>query len=167
MRRASVSRKTTETDITVTLDVDGTGKGTIATGIGFFDHMLSHLSRHGLLDLDDLRGKVSSPAYAGRRKIGAFSAASNVSGVTTPVHEVARILHQNGALAFFDFAASAPYVPMDMRRDEQSFFDALYFSPHKFLGGPGSCGVLIFHQRIYRADLPPTANILPGPFLKL
>lgn len=116
------------------------------------------LTADGLLDLDDLRGKVSSPAYAGRRKIGAFSAASNVSGVTTPVHDVARILHQNGALAFFDFAASAPYVRMDMRRDEQSFFDALYFSPHKFLGGPGSCGVLIFHQRIYRADLPPTVG---------
>ena len=95
------------------------------------------LTADGLLDLDDLRAKVSSPAYAGRRKIGAFSAVSNVSGVTTPVHEVARILHENGALAFFD---------------------ALYFSPHKFLGGPGSCGVLVFHQRIYRADLPPTVG---------
>ncbi len=52
VRRASVSRKTTETDITVTLDLDGTSKGTIATGIGFFDHMLSHVSRHGLLNLD-------------------------------------------------------------------------------------------------------------------
>jgi selenocysteine lyase/cysteine desulfurase len=114
------------------------------------------LTLGGRLDLDDLRAKVSSPAYAGRRRIGAFSAASNVSGVTTPVYEVARILHENGALAFFDYAAAAPYVKMDMRRDEQSEFDALYFSPHKFLGGPGSSGVLIFHERIYRADLPPT-----------
>ena len=96
------------------------------------------------------------PLVRGRRKIGAFSAASNVSGVTTPVYDVARILHENGALAFFDFAAAAPYVQMDMRRDVQSSFDALYFSPHKFLGGPGSCGVLIFDEAIYRADLPPT-----------
>jgi selenocysteine lyase/cysteine desulfurase len=114
------------------------------------------LTRDGRLDLDDLRAKVSSPVYAERRRIGAFSAASNVSGVSTPVYEVARILHEHGALAFFDFAASAPYVQMDMRRDAQSEFDALYFSPHKFLGGPGSSGVLIFHERIYRADLPPT-----------
>jgi len=116
------------------------------------------LSGDGLLDLDDLRAKVGSDRYAGRRKIGAFSAASNVSGVTTPVDEVARILHNNGALAFFDFAAAAPYVQMDMRRDDRSYFDALYFSPHKYLGGPGSCGVLIFHQGIYRADLPPTVG---------
>jgi selenocysteine lyase/cysteine desulfurase len=110
----------------------------------------------GLLDIHDLRRKVGDARYTGRQKIGAFSAASNVSGVMTPVYEVARILHENGALAFFDFAAAAPYVEIDMNRDDASSFDALYFSPHKFLGGPGSCGVLIFHEEIYRADLPPT-----------
>jgi selenocysteine lyase/cysteine desulfurase len=114
------------------------------------------LTASGLLDLDDLREKASRPAYAGRRKIGAFSAASNVTGVATPVHEVARILHRGGALAFFDYAAAAPYVRIDMRRDAESVFDAVYFSPHKFVGGPGACGVLVFHERIYRADLPPT-----------
>ncbi len=114
------------------------------------------LTDEGLLDLDDLRAKAGSARYSGRRKFGAFSAASNVSGVTTPVFEVAGILHDKGALAFFDFAAAAPYVQMNMRRDARSYFDALYFSPHKFLGGPGSCGVLIFHEGIYRADLPPT-----------
>ncbi len=116
------------------------------------------LTRGGLLDLADLEAKVTRPQLAGRRKIGAFSAASNVSGVKTPVYEVARILHAAGALAFFDFAASAPYDAIDMRRDAQSSFDAVYFSPHKFLGGPGSCGVLIFHKGIYRADLPPTVG---------
>ena len=116
------------------------------------------LTGDGLLDLDDLCAKAGSARCAGRRKIGAFSAASNVSGVTTPVYDVARILHDNGALAFFDFAAAAPYVQMDMRHDARSYFDALYFSPHKFLGGPGSCGVLIFHEGIYRADLPPTVG---------
>ena len=115
------------------------------------------LTAGGLLDLDDLRAKVARPAYAQRRKIGAFSAASNVSGVKTPVHEVAHILHDAGALAFFDFAASAPYDTIDMS-NERGPFDAVYFSPHKFLGGPGSCGVLIIHEGIYRADLPPTVG---------
>ena len=100
--------------------------------------------------MDDLRAKVADKRYAGRRKIGAFSAASNVSGVKTPCTRLRGSSTENGALAFFDFAAAAPYEPIDMGRDAVSFFDALYFSPHKFLGGPGSCGVLIFHQR----DLP-------------
>ncbi|MGA2974539.1 MAG: aminotransferase class V-fold PLP-dependent enzyme [Spirochaetia bacterium] len=116
------------------------------------------LSPSGLLDLDDLQDKVTRKEYAGRKRIGAFSAASNVSGVTTPVYEVARILHKSGSLAFFDFAAAAPYVAIDMRHDLDSFFDAIYFSPHKLLGGPGSSGILIFHQGIYRADLPPTVG---------
>jgi selenocysteine lyase/cysteine desulfurase len=114
------------------------------------------LDSRGMLDMGDLRRRLAGDEYRGRRKIGAFSAASNVSGVKTPVREVARILHEHDALAFFDFAAIAPYDPIDMRPDEQSSLDAIYFSPHKFLGGPGSCGILIFHQRIYRADLPPT-----------
>ncbi|MGD8394248.1 MAG: aminotransferase class V-fold PLP-dependent enzyme, partial [Candidatus Eiseniibacteriota bacterium] len=76
--------------------------------------------------------------------------------VRTAVHEVARILHRHGALACFDYAASAAYVEIDMNRDEESYFDAIYFSPHKFLGGPGSSGVLLFNRRIYRTDLPPT-----------
>lgn len=116
------------------------------------------LTADGLLDLDDLARKLGRGEYAGRRKIGAFSAASNVSGVKTPVHEVARILHRNDALALFDYAAAAPYESIDMQKDEEAFFDALYFSPHKFLGGPGSCGVLIIHERIYRSDLPPTVG---------
>jgi selenocysteine lyase/cysteine desulfurase len=116
------------------------------------------LTAEGLLDLEDLRAKVSREQYRGRTLIGAFSAASNVSGVKTPVHEVARILHGQGALAFFDYAAIAPYEPIDMRRDAESIFDALYFSPHKFIGGPGSCGILVIHERIYRTDLPPTVG---------
>ncbi len=90
--------------------------------------------------------------------IGAFSAASNVSGVKTPVYEVARALHHHGALALFDFAASAPYAKIDMCRDEESYFDGIYFSPHKFLGGPGSSGILIIHEGVYRKDLPPTVG---------
>ncbi|MBN1687029.1 MAG: aminotransferase class V-fold PLP-dependent enzyme [Spirochaetales bacterium] len=116
------------------------------------------LDREGLLDLDDLEAKLSRPEYEGRRLIGAFSAASNVSGVTTPVYEVARRLHRHGALAFFDYAASAPYTEIDMRRDDEAYFDGIYFSPHKFLGGPGSSGILIIHEGVYRKDLPPTVG---------
>ena len=116
------------------------------------------LDRDGLLDLEDLQQKLSRPEYKGRRLIGAFSAASNVSGLATPVYEVARLLHRHGALAFFDYAASAPYAGIDMQLDEESYFDGIYFSPHKFLGGPGSSGILIIHEGIYRADLPPTVG---------
>jgi selenocysteine lyase/cysteine desulfurase len=116
------------------------------------------LDHEGLLDLEDLDSKLSRPEYRGRKLIGAFSAASNVSGVKTPVYEVARRLHRHGALAFFDYAAIAPYGKIDMCRDGESFFDGIYFSPHKFLGGPGSSGILIIHERIYRSDLPPTVG---------
>ena len=114
------------------------------------------LTEEGLLDLEDLEAKLSRKEYRHRWKIGAFSAASNVSGVVTPVYEVARILHRHNALAFFDFAAIAPYSEIDMCRDKESYFDGIYFSPHKFLGGPGSTGILIIHQKIYRKDLAPT-----------
>ncbi|MFH1278638.1 MAG: aminotransferase class V-fold PLP-dependent enzyme [Candidatus Eisenbacteria bacterium] len=114
------------------------------------------LGDEGGIDLVDLEAKVSDPRYEGVLKIGSFSAASNVTGIRTPVHEVARILHRHGALACFDFAASAPYVEIDMNRDDESYFDAVYLSPHKFLGGPGSSGILLFRRDLYPVDLPPT-----------
>jgi selenocysteine lyase/cysteine desulfurase len=114
------------------------------------------LDSRGLIDLADLERKVSKAEYRDRFKIGAFSAASNVSGVRTPVYEVAEILHRNNALVFFDYAAIAPYTEINICRDQDSFFDGIYFSPHKFLGGPGSSGILIINERIYRKDLPPT-----------
>lgn len=111
------------------------------------------------LDLNRLEELVGDPRYAGRLKIGSFSAASNVSGLKTPVYDVARIMHAHKGLACFDFAACAPYVKIDMNRDEESYFDAIFLSPHKFLGGPGTSGVLIFNADIYPASLPPT---VPG-----
>ncbi len=108
------------------------------------------------LDLGKLEELVSDPKYARRPRIGSFSAASNVTGLKTDVHEVARILHRHGALACFDFAACAPYITIDMNRDAESYFDAIYFSPHKFVGGPGTCGILVFNEDIYPKDLPPT-----------
>ena len=108
------------------------------------------------LDLEALEQLVSNPEYKHRLKIGSFSAASNVSGLLTEVYEVARIMHRYGGLACFDFAACAPYVKIDMCKDEQCYFDAIYLSPHKFLGGPGSSGIIIFNEDIYPSDLAPT-----------
>jgi len=116
------------------------------------------LDAEGLLDLADREEKLSRPEYRERRKSGAFSAASNVSGLLTPVFEVARILHQHDALAFFDFAAIAPYARIEVCRGGDCFLDGIYFSPHKLLGGPGSSGILIIHERVYRSDLPPTVG---------
>ena len=74
-------------------------------------------------------------------KIGAFTACSNVTGVRTPVHALARLMHRHGGYCFVDYAASAPYVDIDMHpADPLEKLDAVYFSPHKFLGGPGSAG---------------------------
>lgn len=89
-------------------------------------------------------------------KIGAFTAASNVTGIPTPVHELAKIMHRHGAYCFIDYAASAPYVSIDMHPDgdEDAKLDAIYFSPHKFLGGPGSSGVLIFDKELYKNKVP-------------
>lgn len=110
------------------------------------------------LDLVALEETISKPEYSGRLKIGSFSAASNVSGLKTPVYEVARILHRHQALACFDFAACAPYVTIDMNRDSESYFDAIFLSPHKFLGGPGTSGLLIINSDIYPLNLPPTVS---------
>jgi selenocysteine lyase/cysteine desulfurase len=107
-----------------------------------------------LIDLDDLRMKLEK--YKEREfKIGAFTACSNVTGIETPYHELAKIMHENGGVCFIDFAASAPYVDIDMHpSDPEMKLDAIYLSPHKFLGGPGSSGVLIFDKSMYRAEVP-------------
>ncbi|MFP4547477.1 MAG: aminotransferase class V-fold PLP-dependent enzyme [Fidelibacterota bacterium] len=116
------------------------------------------IGRDGYLDLAALEEYLNDPKYDDRYKIGSFSAASNVSGIKTPVYEVARLLHQNDAIACFDFAACAPYVDIDMNRDPESYFDAVFLSPHKFLGGPGASGLLIFNERIYNRNLPPSIS---------
>ena len=88
-------------------------------------------------------------------KIGSFTACSNVTGVQTPYHELARRMHRAGGVAFVDFAASAPYVAIDMHpADPEARLDAVLFSPHKFLGGPGSNGVLIFNRSLYHNKAP-------------
>jgi selenocysteine lyase/cysteine desulfurase len=92
-------------------------------------------------------------------RIGAFSACSNVTGVFTPYHAMARLVHRAGGVAFVDWAACAPYVALDMHPpDPDERLDAVLFSPHKFLGGPGSAGVLIFNRELYRNTVPDDAG---------
>jgi selenocysteine lyase/cysteine desulfurase len=107
-----------------------------------------------LVDLDALRKELEKHRER-KFKIGAFTACSNVTGIITPYHDMARIMHENQGLCFIDFAASAPYVDIDMHpADPLQKLDAIYFSPHKFLGGPGSSGVLIFDSSLYHSDIP-------------
>ncbi len=88
-------------------------------------------------------------------KIAAITGCSNVTGIRTKYHDIAKIIHQNNGLCFVDFACSAPYVAIDMHpKDEDAYLDAITFSPHKFLGGPGSSGVLIFNKKLYKNMIP-------------
>jgi selenocysteine lyase/cysteine desulfurase len=108
----------------------------------------------GNVDLDHFRRLLHQ--YRHRpNKIAALTACSNVTGIATPYHEIAKIIHQQGGLCFVDFACSAPYVDIDMHPvDTDAQLDAIYFSAHKFLGGPGTPGVLIFHPKLYANKIP-------------
>lgn len=108
----------------------------------------------GLVDLNDLHRLLKK--YANRkRKIAAVTSCSNVTGVFTPYHEIAEIMHRNGGLCFVDFACSAPYIDINMRPENPlQHLDAIYFSPHKFLGGPGTTGILIFDPKLYTNRVP-------------
>jgi selenocysteine lyase/cysteine desulfurase len=114
---------------------------------------------HGVVSLDALEAQLHE--YRDRPvKIGAFSACSNVTGIFTPYHAMARLMHRAGGVALIDFSASAPYVPIDMHPadDAESFLDAVLFSPHKFLGGPGSAGVIVFNRALYKNTVPDEAG---------
>ncbi|MCK6543397.1 aminotransferase class V-fold PLP-dependent enzyme [bacterium] len=108
----------------------------------------------GLVDLNDLSRLLER--YKNRpMKIASVTACSNVTGIQTPYHDIAKIMHQNGGYCFVDFACSAPYVPINMHpADTDARLDAIYFSPHKFLGGPGTPGVLIFNAQLYGNKIP-------------
>ena len=84
-------------------------------------------------------------------KIGSFSAASNVTGILSDVHGISALLHAHGALACWDYAAAAPYVAIDMAGDG---LDAIFISPHKFIGGPGTPGVLVARKALFRNRVP-------------
>lgn len=109
---------------------------------------------NGNVDLKHLASLLEKYKHR-KNKIAAITACSNVTGIETPYHEIAKLIHQYGGLCFVDFAASAPYVDMNMHPMEKGTnLDAIYFSPHKFLGGPGTPGVLIFNKKIYKNKIP-------------
>jgi selenocysteine lyase/cysteine desulfurase len=121
------------------------------------------LDASGNIDLAHLEALLQDPRYENRLRIGSFSAASNVTGMRSDVRKIASLLHRHGAMACFDFAACAPYVDIDMNPEpafegDDPSIDAIFISPHKFLGGPGSSGVLVFNERIYDRSLPPSVS---------
>ena len=115
---------------------------------------------------DEGRVDVDHLAYELRRhadrsvKIGSFSAASNVTGIITAVDEVAITLHRHGALSCWDYAAAGPYLPIDMNAAPEipdgqlAYKDAVFISPHKFVGGPGTPGVLVVKRSLLRNRVP-------------
>ncbi|ANS78312.1 Cysteine desulfurase [Serinicoccus hydrothermalis] len=104
---------------------------------------------------DDLREQLVR--YADRPLvIGSFSAASNVTGIISDTHTITEVLHEHGALAFWDFAAAGPYVDIEMNPPgrPQAYKDAVFLSPHKFIGGPSTPGVLVARRQLFTNRVP-------------
>lgn len=118
------------------------------------DVVLVNLCPNGNIDLKHL--KVLLEKYKDRKlKIAAVTGCSNVTGIQTPYYKVAKIMHKNGGKCFVDFACSAPYVKVNMHPKEKlEQLDAIYFSMHKFLGGPSAPGVLLFNKELYKNAVP-------------
>ncbi len=109
----------------------------------------------GHIDLDHLEAELKR--HHGRPQlIGSFSAASNVTGIVTDTEAVSTVLHRHGALALWDFAAAAPYVEIDMGSadDGPGYLDAVFVSPHKFIGGPGTPGLLVARRELFDNRVP-------------
>ena len=109
--------------------------------------------------IDTARLEHELRRYAARPlKIGSFSAASNVTGIVSDTHGIADLLHRHGALAFWDYAAAGPYVDIQMygrcSRHPGAYLDAIFLSPHKFVGGPGTPGVLVVRKELLRNRVP-------------
>ena len=119
------------------------------------DVVVIHEDADGHIDRAHLAAELAR--YADRPlRIGSFSAASNVTGIVSDTYGIAHLLHEHGALSFWDFAAAAPYVAieMDPPDDPLAYKDAIFISPHKFIGGPGTPGVLIARRELFRNRVP-------------
>lgn len=107
------------------------------------------LNNDGLVDLRQLKEVLQENRH--REIIGCFCIASNVTGIITPYEEISKLLRQYNALVCFDAAASSAYMNVP-----SNLYDALVMSPHKLLGGPGSCGILTIRKSLINEDISPT-----------
>ena len=114
---------------------------------------------NGKVDLDHF-AKLLDKYKNHKTKIAAVTSYSNVTGVCTPYYDISKMIHKAGGYCFVDFACAAPYIDIDMHPEgiPDSYLDAIYFSPHKFLGGPGSSGILMFNYP-YIVRLIPNTEI--------
>jgi selenocysteine lyase/cysteine desulfurase len=117
--------------------------------------VMIHEDADGHIDQDHLQSELRRTQHRPLR-IGSFSAASNVTGIVSDTHAIARLLHEHGALSFWDFAAAGPYVDVQMNPpdDPLAYKDAVFLSPHKFIGGPGTPGVLAIRRDLYKTRVP-------------
>lgn len=139
--------------------------------IGPFEHHSNEIPwRESIADVvtipEDADGHVSQSAlrdklieYAARPLlIGSFSAASNVTGILSDTHAISALLHEHAALAFWDFAAAGPYIDIEMTApaggNPTAYKDAIFLSPHKFIGGPATPGVLIARRELFTNRVP-------------
>jgi len=120
------------------------------------DLVVIPLDNNGHIDIEILANKLQE--YSERSlKIGSFSAASNVTGIKSDVDRISALLHKNNAQAFWDYAAAAPYVAIDMnpaKKDQNYSKDAVFLSPHKFIGGPGTPGILVVKKHLLNNRVP-------------
>jgi len=115
----------------------------------FCDIVRVGLDENGLIDFKEFVSILKQNTH--REIIGSFCIASNVTGIITPYKKISKLLKKYGAIVCFDAAASSPYMNI-----ECDLYDALFLSPHKLLGGPGSCGLLVINKNIIDSTLPPT-----------
>lgn len=108
-----------------------------------------NLNEEGLIDLIHLKNVLEENKH--REIFASFCTASNVTGIITPYEEISKILREYNAVICFDAAASSPYINIPCH-----LYDALFMSPHKLLGGPGSCGLLVIRKSLINTDLAPT-----------
>ncbi|KAL6227985.1 hypothetical protein ACLB2K_001939 [Fragaria x ananassa] len=116
------------------------------------------LNDEGLLDMEALTLQLESFKHANRPILGSFSACSNVTGVHSDTRAIARLLHQYGGFVCFDYAASGPYVEIDLKPGEIDGYDGVFLSPHKFVGGPGSPGILLMSTALYQLRSSPPST---------